>query len=126
MTKSIQSHANHSSGVQHVSHNQLHNQVNHGIVGNHDINTSANRVSGGVGYHAGSHQQKNQRNLSPSQQHQSNNQQLQHNQQEWRQPEETGKSGLEESFYETGPVVNDGKHSLLQYAMLNFRQSTEK
>lgn len=129
ITKTIQSQSNH--GLQHGSHNQLHNQVNHTAVGNHEIHSGVNRLSSG-GQHVnssgqtnlgGHHQQKNHRNLSPSQQHQSNNQ-LQ-SQQEWRQPEETGKS-QEESFYETGPVVNDGKHSLLQYAMLNFRQSTEK
>ncbi|XP_044008895.1 unconventional myosin-XV [Aphidius gifuensis] len=44
--------------------------------------------------------------------------------QEWRQPEDINKSPDEELYPES--VVNDGKHSLLQYAMLNFRQSTEK
>ncbi|CAD6241372.1 GSCOCG00002698001-RA-CDS [Cotesia congregata] len=61
------------------------------------------------------HNQKNHRN---SQHHGGQNQ-------EWRQPEETNNKSPEEEFYECGPVVNDGKHSLLQYAMLNFRQSTE-
>ncbi|XP_058797715.1 unconventional myosin-XV [Phymastichus coffea] len=49
--------------------------------------------------------------------------------QEWRQQDETN-SRSEDAMYEgsngQSPVVNDGKHSLLQYAMLNFRQSTDK
>ncbi|XP_043281933.1 unconventional myosin-XV isoform X2 [Venturia canescens] len=130
ITRSIQSHANHSvGGHQHGLHNQSsHNQPNHvtGNVGNHEMHSGGNRHSGQHGINAvgqtssAAHQQKNQRNLSPSQHH--GNNQIQ---QEWRQPEESIKSP-DESFYESGPVVNDGKHSLLQYAMLNFRQSTEK
>lgn len=72
-----------------------------------------NRVPNHVSVVNHANHQKNQQNhrTSPNQ--------------EWRQPEDNGRLH-DESIYESGPVVNDGKHSLLQYAMLNFRQSTEK
>lgn len=56
--------------------------------------------------------------------------QQQHANQEWRQQEDAAPRN-EDGLYDgaidgTRTVVNDGKHSLLQYAMLNFRQSTDK
>lgn len=113
MTKSIQSQANHVSS--HMAHNQSHNQSNFNHVNDHEGHTSASRISNHVstGNQINNvHHQKNQMNKNAENQ-------------EWRHQEETGRS-QEESIYESGPVVNDGKHSLLQYAMLNFRQSTEK
>lgn len=120
ITKSIQSQSNY--GNTHVNHNnQSHNQSNH--VNRETNHSPVNRVTGGhtspiIQTNGGNNHQKNQRNT----QHHSNSQN-----QEWRQPpEETNNKSPEEGFYECGQVVNDGKHSLLQYAMLNFRQSTEK
>ncbi|XP_043471659.1 unconventional myosin-XV [Leptopilina heterotoma] len=113
ITKSIQSQANHVSS--HMVHNQSHNQSNFNHVNDHEGHTSASRISNHVstGNQINNvHHQKNQMNKNAENQ-------------EWRHQEETGRS-QEESIYESGPVVNDGKHSLLQYAMLNFRQSTEK
>ncbi|EGI59287.1 Myosin-XV, partial [Acromyrmex echinatior] len=72
-----------------------------------------NRVPNHVSAVNQANHQKNLQNqrLSPSQ--------------EWRQPDDNVRL-QEDGIYESGPVVsNDGKHSLLQYAMLNFRQSTE-
>lgn len=106
ITKTIQAQANHSN------HIQLHNHSNH-VTSEHENHVSIGRVPNHVS--AVNHQthQKNLQNqrLSPSQ--------------EWRQPDDNVRV-QEDSIYESGPVVNDGKHSLLQYAMLNFRQSTEK
>ncbi|XP_076390888.1 unconventional myosin 10A isoform X2 [Megachile rotundata] len=108
ITKSIQSQTNHST----PNHVQSHGQSNH-VVSNHDNHVSVNRVPNHVSATNQTNHQKNQLNqrLSPTQ--------------EWRQPEDNGRV-QEDGIYESGPVVNDGKHSLLQYAMLNFRQSTEK
>ncbi|XP_074098878.1 unconventional myosin 10A [Cotesia typhae] len=123
ITKSIQSQPSYgnNNNNNNVSHNnQIHNQSNH--VNRETNHSPVNRVPGShtspiVQANGGSnHNQKNHRN---SQHHGGQNQ-------EWRQPEETNNKSPEEEFYECGPVVNDGKHSLLQYAMLNFRQSTEK
>ncbi|XP_026670463.1 unconventional myosin-XV [Ceratina calcarata] len=109
ITKSIQSQANHNSTANHV-----HGQPNH-VIGNHESNhVSGARVPNHVSATNQANHQKNQQN-----------QRLSSSQQEWRQPEDNGRL-QEDGIYETGPVVNDGKHSLLQYAMLNFRQSTEK
>ncbi|KAL7287664.1 hypothetical protein TKK_0018304 [Trichogramma kaykai] len=80
----------------------------------------------------GIHYQKNGKAHSPSPQQQQQQQMIQ---QEWQRNngnDLTGRS--EDGLYDAGqqqqqqqqPVVNDGKHSLLQYAMLNFRQSTDK
>ncbi|KAG7210139.1 hypothetical protein KM043_011700 [Ampulex compressa] len=108
ITKSIQSQANHATS----NHVQSHNQSNH-VISNHENHVPVGRVPNHVSATNQANHQKNQQNqrLSPNQ--------------EWRQPEDNGRL-QEESIYESGPVVNDGKHSLLQYAMLNFRQSTEK
>ncbi|XP_033197728.1 unconventional myosin 10A isoform X1 [Bombus vancouverensis nearcticus] len=108
ITKSIQSQANHSAS----NHVQSHGQPNH-VISNHENHVSAGRVPNHVSAANQTNHQKNQQNqrLSPNQ--------------EWRQPEDNGRL-QEDGIYESGPVVNDGKHSLLQYAMLNFRQSTEK
>ncbi|XP_066584309.1 unconventional myosin-XV [Prorops nasuta] len=108
ITKSIQSQANHGS----ANHIQSHGQANH-LVTNHENHMATNRMSNHVSAVNHANHQKNQQNqrLSPNQ--------------EWRQPEDNGRLP-EEGIYESGPVLNDGKHSLLQYAMLNFRQSTEK
>ncbi|KAK0170258.1 hypothetical protein PV328_010838 [Microctonus aethiopoides] len=115
ITKSIHAPANH--GNSHVQHNQIYNQSNH--VNRDNNHSPINRMAGHgspVNQTLLNNHQKNQRN---SQHH--NNQA-----QEWRQPPEETSKSPEEGFYESGPVINDGKHSLLQYAMLNFRQSTEK
>ncbi|XP_012225060.2 unconventional myosin-XV isoform X1 [Linepithema humile] len=103
ITKTIQAQANHSN------HIQLHNHSNH-VISEHENHVSIGRVPNHVSVNHQTHQKnlQNQR-LSP----------------EWRQPDDNVRV-QEDSIYETGPVVNDGKHSLLQYAMLNFRQSTEK
>ncbi|KAK2585067.1 hypothetical protein KPH14_008583 [Odynerus spinipes] len=108
ITKTIQLQANHAT----TNHVQSHNQTNH-IISNHENHMPLNRVPNHVSAVNHANHQKNQQNhrTSPSQ--------------EWRQPEDNGRLH-DESIYESGPVVNDGKHSLLQYAMLNFRQSTEK
>ncbi|KAK1130085.1 hypothetical protein K0M31_019769 [Melipona bicolor] len=108
ITKTIQSQANHGTS----NHVQPHGQANH-ILSNHENHVSAGRVPNHVSATNQTNHQKNQQNqrLSPNQ--------------EWRQPEDNGRL-QEDGIYESGPVVNDGKHSLLQYAMLNFRQSTEK
>ncbi|CAK9816980.1 Unconventional myosin-XV [Anthophora quadrimaculata] len=108
ITKSIQSQTNHST----PNHVQSHGQPNH-VISNHENHVSASRVPNHVSATNQTNHQKNQQNqrLSPNQ--------------EWRQPEDNGRL-QEDGIYESGPVVNDGKHSLLQYAMLNFRQSTEK
>ncbi|XP_029046871.1 unconventional myosin-XV isoform X2 [Osmia bicornis bicornis] len=108
ITKSIQSQTNHGT----PNHVQSHGQSNH-VVSNHENHVSASRVPNHVSATNQTNHQKNQLNqrLSPNQ--------------EWRQPEDNGRL-QEDGIYESGPVVNDGKHSLLQYAMLNFRQSTEK
>ncbi|XP_076621995.1 unconventional myosin 10A isoform X4 [Colletes latitarsis] len=108
ITKSIQSQANHGS----LNHVQSHGQSNH-VISNHENHVPASRVPNHVSATNQTNHQKNQQNqrLSPNQ--------------EWRQPEDNGRL-QEDGIYESGPVVNDGKHSLLQYAMLNFRQSTEK
>lgn len=108
ITKSIQSQANHST----PNHVQSHGQPNH-VISNHENHVPAGRVPNHVSATNQTNHQKNQQNqrLSPNQ--------------EWRQPEDNGRL-QEDGIYESGPVVNDGKHSLLQYAMLNFRQSTEK
>lgn len=108
ITKSIQSQANHSTS----NHVQSHGQPNH-VISNHENHVPAGRVPNHVSATNQTNHQKNQQNqrLSPNQ--------------EWRQPEDNGRL-QEDGIYESGPVVNDGKHSLLQYAMLNFRQSTEK
>ncbi|XP_011310328.1 unconventional myosin-XV [Fopius arisanus] len=111
ISKSIQSQADHLNS--HQNHSQSHNPSNHGNRENSQINRKVAHSVAALQTNA-SHP-KNQRN---SQHH--NGQST-----EWRQPEEINKSN-EESFYESGPVINDGKHSLLQYAILNFRQSTEK
>uniref|UniRef100_A0A0C9R272 Myo15a_0 protein n=2 Tax=Fopius arisanus TaxID=64838 RepID=A0A0C9R272_9HYME len=111
ISKSIQSQADHLNS--HQNHSQSHNPSNHGNRENSQINRKVGHSVAALQTNA-SHP-KNQRN---SQHH--NGQST-----EWRQPEEINKSN-EESFYESGPVINDGKHSLLQYAILNFRQSTEK
>ena len=73
----------------------------------------------------GVHYQKNGKHGSQQQQQQQ--QQLLAREQEWRQQDETGLRA-EDGLYEGNgqPPINDGKHSLLQYAMLNFRQSTDK
>ncbi|XP_076764901.1 unconventional myosin-XV-like [Xylocopa sonorina] len=106
ITKSIQSQTNHAST------NHVQTQANHVVV-NHENHVTVNRVANHVSVTNQTNHQKNQQNqrLSPNQ--------------EWRQPEDNGRQ-QEDGIYESGPVVNDGKHSLLQYAMLNFRQSTEK
>ncbi|KZC05600.1 Unconventional myosin-XV [Dufourea novaeangliae] len=108
ITKSIQSQTNHGS----LNHVQSHGQSNH-VISNHENHVPASRVPNHVSAANQTNHQKNQQNhrLSPNQ--------------EWRQPEDNGRL-QEDGIYESGPVVNDGKHSLLQYAMLNFRQSTEK
>lgn len=108
ITKNIQSQANHAS----VNHIQTHNHSNH-VISEHENHVPLGRVPNHVSAVNQANHQKNQQNqrLSPSQ--------------EWRQQEDNVRL-QEDSIYETGTVVNDGKHSLLQYAMLNFRQSTEK
>ncbi|XP_076680726.1 unconventional myosin 10A isoform X1 [Andrena cerasifolii] len=108
ITKSIQSQASHGSS----NHVQSHGQPNH-VISNHENHVPSSRVPNHVSATNQTNHQKNQQNqrLSPNQ--------------EWRQPEDNGRL-QEDGIYESGPVVNDGKHSLLQYAMLNFRQSTEK
>lgn len=98
----------------HVPHNHMHTHSNHA---NHESNHSP--MSRGHGSSI------SQININNHQKNQRNSQHHSSQAQEWRKPEETSKSP-EDGFYESGPVVNDGKHSLLQYAMLNFRQSTEK
>nr|XP_050849060.1 unconventional myosin-XV isoform X2 [Vespula vulgaris] len=108
ITKTIQLQTNHAT----TNHVQSHNQTNH-IISNHENHMPLNRVPNHVSAVNHANHQKSQQNhrTSPNQ--------------EWRQPEDNGRLH-DESIYESGPVVNDGKHSLLQYAMLNFRQSTEK
>ncbi|XP_014481805.1 PREDICTED: unconventional myosin-XV isoform X1 [Dinoponera quadriceps] len=108
ITKSIQSQANHAS----ANHIQPHNHSNH-IISEHENHVPLGRVPNHVSAVNQANHQKNQQNqrLSPSQ--------------EWRQQDDNVRL-QEDGIYETGTVVNDGKHSLLQYAMLNFRQSTEK
>ncbi|XP_018045561.1 PREDICTED: unconventional myosin-XV isoform X1 [Atta colombica] len=107
ITKTIQSQANHTN------HSQPHNHSNH-VISEHENHVPISRVPNHVSAVNQANHQKNLQNqrLSPSQ--------------EWRQPDDNVRF-QEDSIYESGPVVsNDGKHSLLQYAMLNFRQSTEK
>ena len=107
ITKTIQSQANHTN------HSQPHNHSNH-VISEHENHVPISRVPNHVSAVNQANHQKNLQNqrLSPSQ--------------EWRQPDDNVRL-QEDSIYESGPVVsNDGKHSLLQYAMLNFRQSTEK
>ncbi|XP_071649931.1 unconventional myosin-XV-like [Temnothorax longispinosus] len=106
ITKTIQSQANHAN------HIQSHNHSNH-VITEHENHVPIGRVPNHVSAVNQANHQKNLQNqqLSPSQ--------------EWRQPEDNLRL-QEDGIYETGPVVNDGKHSLLQYAILNFRQSTEK
>ncbi|XP_077262617.1 unconventional myosin 10A [Temnothorax americanus] len=106
ITKTIQSQANHAN------HIQSHNHSNH-VITEHENHVPIGRVLNHVSAVNQANHQKNLQNqqLSPSQ--------------EWRQPEDNVRL-QDDGIYETGPVVNDGKHSLLQYAMLNFRQSTEK
>ncbi|XP_039312298.1 unconventional myosin-XV [Solenopsis invicta] len=106
ITKTIQSQANHAN------HIQPHNHSNH-VISEHENHVPIGRVSNHVSAVNQANHQKNLQNqrLSPNQ--------------EWRQPDDNVRL-QEDGIYETGPVVNDGKHSLLQYAMLNFRQSTEK
>lgn len=109
MTKTIQSQANHVS----ANHVQPHNHSNH-VISEHENHVPiGGRVPNHVSAVNQTNHQKNQQNqrLSPSQ--------------EWRQQDDNVRL-QDESIYESGPVLNDGKHSLLQYAMLNFRQSTEK
>ncbi|KAG5317858.1 MYO15 protein, partial [Pseudoatta argentina] len=107
ITKTIQSQANHTN------HSQPHNYSNH-VISEHENHIPISRVPNHVSAVNQANHQKNLQNqrLSPSQ--------------EWRQPDDNVRL-QEDGIYESGPVVsNDGKHSLLQYAMLNFRQSTEK
>ncbi|XP_018313716.1 unconventional myosin-XV isoform X1 [Mycetomoellerius zeteki] len=107
ITKTIQSQANHTN------HSQLHNHSNH-VISEHENHVPIGRVPNHVSAVNQANHQKNLQNqrLSPSQ--------------EWRQPDENIRL-QDDGIYESGPVVsNDGKHSLLQYAMLNFRQNTEK
>ncbi|XP_018350693.1 PREDICTED: unconventional myosin-XV isoform X2 [Trachymyrmex septentrionalis] len=107
ITKTIQSQANHTN------HSQPHNHSNH-VISEHENHVPISRVPNHVSAVNQANHQKNLQNqrLSPSQ--------------EWRQPDDNVRL-QEDGIYESGPVVsNDGKHSLLQYAMLNFRQSTEK
>ncbi|XP_020280008.1 unconventional myosin-XV isoform X2 [Pseudomyrmex gracilis] len=106
ITKTIQSQTNH------VNHIQHHNHSGH-VISEHENHVPIGRVPNHVSVVNQANHQKNLQNqrLSPSQ--------------EWRQPDDNVRL-QEDNIYETGPVVNDGKHSLLQYAMLNFRQSTEK
>ncbi|XP_018374566.1 PREDICTED: unconventional myosin-XV [Trachymyrmex cornetzi] len=107
ITKTIQSQANHTN------HSQPHNHSNH-VISEHENHIPISRVPNHVSVVNQANHQKNLQNqrLSPSQ--------------EWRQPDDNVRL-QEDGIYESGPVVsNDGKHSLLQYAMLNFRQSTEK
>ncbi|XP_023287831.1 unconventional myosin-XV-like, partial [Orussus abietinus] len=115
MTKSIQNQA--SQNPPGVHQNQGNHQTNQNNRENNRENLSpTSRIpnhgivgqTNGIGHH-----KKNQQNQSQNQHHQ-----------DWR-PED-GPKAHEEVLYEAGPVLNDGKHSLLQYAMLNFRQSTEK
>ncbi|XP_048509561.1 uncharacterized protein LOC105693576 isoform X2 [Athalia rosae] len=124
ITKSIQAQASHgnthqtaaqltSQGINQLNnHNHNHAPVVTNHVSNHMVSTNhvnhVNQVN-----HQNNHQNNQPKNNSHSQ--------------EWRQQHEEPGRLQEESIYESGsPVVNDGKHSLLQYAMLNFRQSTEK
>ncbi|XP_018402219.1 PREDICTED: unconventional myosin-XV [Cyphomyrmex costatus] len=107
ITKTIQSQANHTN------HSQPHNHSNH-VISEHENHVPIGRMPNHVSAVNQANHQKNLQNqrLSPNQ--------------EWRQPDDNVRL-QEDGIYETGPVVpNDGKHSLLQYAMLNFRQSTEK
>jgi len=106
ITKTIQSQANH------VNHLQPHGHSNH-VISEHENHVAIGRVPNHVSAVNQANHQKNLQNqrLSPTQ--------------EWRQSNDNARL-QEENIYETRPVVNDGKHSLLQYAMLNFRQSTEK
>ncbi|XP_046586212.1 unconventional myosin-XV isoform X1 [Neodiprion lecontei] len=115
ITKSIQSQASHANTHQVAQASQANQLNNHGhnhVLANHVGNN--HMVTGNHVSHVNHVNQQN--NI-----HQKNHVQSQ----EWRQHDEGGRL-QEESIYESGPVVNDGKHSLLQYAMLNFRQSTEK
>jgi hypothetical protein len=107
-----------------------HGTSNHAIHGVSETHYQKNGKSPG-----GSHQQHQQHQQQQHHHHHQQQQQQQEQQQqqlggqsqEWRQQEDaTGAN--EDSLYEGSgqPVVNDGKHSLLQYAMLNFRQSTDK
>ncbi|XP_076234476.1 unconventional myosin 10A [Calliopsis andreniformis] len=108
ISKSIQSQTSHGSSNHALSHGQSNN-----VISNHENHVLSSHVSNHVSATNQTNHQKNQQNqrLSPNQ--------------EWRQPEDNSRV-QEDGIYESGPVVNDGKHSLLQYAMLNFRQSTEK
>lgn len=108
ITKTIQSQANH---VNHVI--QPHNHHSNHVISEHENHVAIGRVANHVSAVNQANHQRNLQNqrLSPSQ--------------EWRQPDDNVRL-QEENMYESRPVVNDGKHSLLQYAMLNFRQSTEK
>ncbi|XP_024944481.1 uncharacterized protein LOC107271471 isoform X3 [Cephus cinctus] len=121
ITKSIQSQANHNTS----SHPPSHNHSNHVAISNHDNHSAAIRIPNHIT--ATNHMNNLNHQKSHQNQHHniSNHNQSQSPNQEWRQQEDTARI-QEESIYESGPVVNDGKHSLLQYAMLNFRQSTEK
>lgn len=115
LSKSIQSQSNHASS--HAMHNQSHVQSGFNHTAERNGHSPVNRVSNHVNSQINNaHHQKNLINKNTAH-HQQN--------QEWRQTDNPTRQ--EESIYESGPaVVNDGKHSLLQYAMLNFRQSTEK
>lgn len=109
ISKSIQNHSNYAYN----NHYQSNRGPGRGI----DNHSPGGRVPSHVAVANqinSNHHQKN----SPNQN--------QNNHQEWRQANNELGRGQEDGIYESGPVVNDGKHSLLQYAILNFRQSTEK
>ncbi|XP_016845570.1 unconventional myosin-XV isoform X2 [Nasonia vitripennis] len=129
ISKSIVSQANHSAPLSSHGH-QYGSPVPPSTSPQHHPEYMQNGLSNGRNGHGpqingGMHYQKNGKMSGSSHQlHQ------QHSNQEWRQQEDAAPRN-EDGLYDgaadgTRTVVNDGKHSLLQYAMLNFRQSTDK
>ncbi|OXU27999.1 hypothetical protein TSAR_007656 [Trichomalopsis sarcophagae] len=129
ISKSIVSQANHSAPLSSHGH-QYGSPVLPSTSPQHHPEYMQNGLSNGRNGHGpqingGMHYQKNGKMSGSSHQlHQ------QHSNQEWRQQEDTAARN-DDGIYDgaadgTRTVVNDGKHSLLQYAMLNFRQSTDK
>lgn len=108
MGKSIQNHSNYAYN----NHYQSNRAPSRGI----DNHSPGGRVPTHVAV-------ANQINSNHHQKNSPNH----NNHQEWRQSNNNElPRSPDDGIYESGPVVHDGKHSLLQYAILNFRQSTEK
>ncbi|KAJ8681735.1 hypothetical protein QAD02_017527 [Eretmocerus hayati] len=124
--KSIVSQQQQATSNGHLHSSQQQQQQQHGGYGNGHDSSMLNGVRSSNGHMVnggsnGMHYQKNGK--SPQNQHN----------QEWRQHDEqlmgNGPLRGEDGLYDGSsppPQLNNGTHSLLQYAMLNFRQTSDK